>query len=77
MLEARTFVLYAENIWVKVWMMASRALSKPELRAFSTALDERYVAIAIWSAEAKTSAALVVVGIAIVRTRIRLSPRRN
>jgi hypothetical protein len=46
-LEARTFVLYAEKIAVNVLMMISRALSNPELKAFSTALDERYVAIAI------------------------------
>jgi hypothetical protein len=72
--EANTFVLYAEKISTNLLIIASRALSKLELKAFSTARDDKYVAMATWSADAKTSAALVVVGTAIVITLIRRCP---
>ena len=55
-------------------MTLSLALSRLELNACSTAREDMYVAMATWSAEANTSAAFVVVGIAIVRTRILRSP---
>jgi hypothetical protein len=45
-LELRTFVLYAENISTVLLMIASRALSRDELNALSTAREERYVMIA-------------------------------
>ena len=46
-LEANTFVLYAEKISINLLLMTSRALSRPELNAFSTARDDRYVVMAI------------------------------
>ena len=66
--------LYADMISTILLNSASRASSSLCVSERSTALFERRVAIATWSAEAKISDRLFVVGSAVVITRIRRSP---
>lgn len=66
--------LYADRMSTILLNKASRASSSLCVIDLSTALFASSVAIATWSADAKTSDRLLVVGRAVVTTRMRRSP---
>ena len=70
-------LLYALRMSTSRLMTAARASSSVPTIKRSTALFANSVAIATWSADAKMSERLFVVGSAVVMTRMRRSPARR